>query len=70
MDSFSERLKKCMDEKGISEAQLAEKIGLPLNYVNNYCTGKTKPKVRALVSICIVLNMKSDFLLGLVDEEL
>ncbi len=65
MNKFSERLRQSLLENGMSQTALAKKIGMSQGVVNNYCTGKREPTLDVLIAICVVLNEKSDYLLGL-----
>lgn len=67
MNKFSERLLECMQVSGITQSELAKRIGMSKSVVNEYCTGKKKPSIEVLVEICKALNESSDYLLGLVD---
>lgn len=56
-----------MQVSGITQSELAKRIGMSKSVVNEYCTGKKKPSIEVLVEICKALNESSDYLLGLVD---
>ena len=67
MDKFKDRLNEALKENNISQNALAQKISMSQGVVNNYCTGKREPSLDVLVSICKVLNVSADYLLGLTD---
>ena len=67
MNKFRERLNEVLKENGISQVALAQKIAMSQGVVNNYCTGKREPTLDVLMRICEVLEISSDYLLGLVD---
>lgn len=67
MNKFKERLNEVLKENGISQVALASKISMSQGVVNNYCTGKREPTLDVLMRICEVLEISSDYLLGLVD---
>ena len=67
MDTFKDRLKEALTENNISQKELARKISMSQVVVNNYCTGKREPSLGVLISICKVLNVSADYLLGLTD---
>lgn len=56
----SERARKNMTQK-----QLADMIGTSRENIARYESGSTEPKVFALRSICIALNVSADYLLGI-----
>lgn len=67
MNKFKERLNEVLKENGVSQVALARKIAMSQGIVNNYCTGKREPTLDVLMRICEVLEISSDYLLGLVD---
>lgn len=67
MNKFKDRLNEVLAESGISQKVLAEKIFMSQGVVNNYCTGKREPSLEVLISICKVLQVSADYLLGLTD---
>ena len=67
MDKFSERLKESLKANQISQSELARKINVSQQLINNYCTGISKPSVDVLILICKTFGESSDYLLGLVD---
>lgn len=44
--TFGENLRKCRKAKGITQSELAQKVGLGLNTIINYEGGRTYPKDR------------------------
>ncbi|MDE7083753.1 MAG: helix-turn-helix transcriptional regulator [Clostridia bacterium] len=67
MNKFKDRLNEVLKENGISQVTLAHKIAMSQGVVNNYCTGKREPTLDVLMRICEVLEISSDYLLGLTD---
>lgn len=67
MDMFKDRLNEALKENNISQKALAQKISMSQGVVNNYCTGKREPSLDVLISICKILKVSSDYLLGLSD---
>lgn len=49
---------------GISQRELAEKIGGSLNDISRYETGRMKPTLEKLCLIANALNVTTDYLLG------
>lgn len=64
MNKLSERLKKVLIETGMSQKELAQKIGMSQSVVNNYCSGKREPTLDVLILICDTLDETSDYMLG------
>ena len=67
MNKFANRLNEALSENDISQNALAQKISMSQSVVNNYCTGKREPSLDVLISICKILNVSADYLLGLTD---
>lgn len=60
--SFSSRLKQVMDERGMSQAELAAQIGKGKSSVSQYLSGKNIPKEDVQQIIAEVLNCTVDWL--------
>lgn len=66
--SFGEVLKELRDSRGMSQDDLAEKLGISRNSIMNYETDnekqKTLPKYNILLQIADIFNVTTDYLLG------
>ena len=51
------RIKEVLDEKGISQTELANMLGKSFNMVNLYATNKVQPPVPVLYQIAELLNL-------------
>ena len=73
--TFNEKLKKARKNKSLTQAELAEKIGVTARSVQNYELGARYPKRDILARICKVLGVRietlvgSDDFLGIVEAE-
>lgn len=65
MSKFKERLKLSLKQNGMSQNELARRIGMSQSVVNNYCTGKREPSLETFVLICKTLEETADYMLGL-----
>lgn len=63
--SFSELLKQCRKQKGISQAELASKLGVTQQAVGKWESGKSSPDPATVARIAEILSTTADFLLGL-----
>ena len=63
--SFSELLKKCRKQQGMSQAELASKLGVTQQAVGKWESGKSSPDPTTVAKIAELLNTTADFLLGL-----
>ena len=50
-------IKEVLDEKGISQTELANMLGKSFNMVNLYATNKVQPPVPVLYQIAELLNI-------------
>lgn len=61
---FSDRLKHCMEQKGISGAELSILSGVSAATISRYICGVRKPTSENLSMIASALNISPDYLLG------
>jgi putative transcriptional regulator len=52
------RIKEVLQEKGIKQTWLAEKLGKSFNIVNDYCNNRRQPSLELLFKIGKILNVK------------
>ncbi len=64
---FSERLKKIMKEKNMTQAELAKKINVSRQSISLYINGDRNPDIAVLKSIAERLEVSADYLIGLSD---
>ncbi len=62
---LGEKIKELRIERGLSQKQLADKIGVATNTVSQYESGKSKTSIDVLANLALELDTTSDFLLGL-----
>ena len=51
------RIKEVLDAKGISQTELANRLGKTFNIVNLYATNKVQPPLPVLYQIANILNI-------------
>ena len=51
------RIKEVIDEKGIKQTWLAEKLGKSFNMVNGYVQNRHQPSLETLYKIAEILNV-------------
>jgi len=61
---FPERLKKSRGLRGLDQATLAEKSGLPPSSISHFESGRRKPSFENLRRLANALAVTTDFLLG------
>lgn len=52
------RIKEVLNNKGVKQTWLAEKLGKSFNIVNDYCNNKRQPKLEVLFEIAKLLNVE------------
>ncbi len=62
---LGEKIRELRTECGLSQKQLAAKIGVATNTVSQYESGKSKTSIDVLANLAVVLDTTTDFLLGL-----
>ena len=62
---FSENLKKLREEKGISQTELAKRLGCNKSLISAYENSERFPSINALVKLSYQFNVSMEFLLGI-----
>ena len=66
---FGTRIKQLRQEMGMTQLELAEKLGLSKQILSLYEAGKRSPKVAQVQKFAGILNVSADYLLGDSSEE-
>ena len=61
---FKERLKELRKKRGISQAALAERLGMSKSTIGAYEVGDISPSLEALNALADFFNVDIDYLLG------
>ncbi len=64
-ESFGDRLARLRKERGFTQVELAEKIGIIQALISDYERGKLRPYADVVVRFALVLGVTTDELLGL-----
>ena len=64
MKSFGQRLKELRKEKEVSQAYLADHIGVSVQSVSNWECDNTMPDISQIVPLASLLSVSTDYLLG------
>ena len=62
------KLKELRLEKGLTQKQVAEQLGISSTCYSGYEQGYREPDLKTLIKICRFFDISSDYLLGLKDE--
>jgi transcriptional regulator with XRE-family HTH domain len=68
-ENFNDNLKTARERKGLSQNEVAEKIGVAKSTYSLYESGNREPNVQTIKKISDVLSVSADTLLGLDDEQ-
>jgi len=69
MDYFARNLRVAMAARNVSQAGLADAIGVSRAFANAVCLGKKMPSSSRLVAIAKILRVSVDYLMGGDDVE-
>jgi transcriptional regulator with XRE-family HTH domain len=69
MDTLGKRLQNLREERGWSQREAANKLGLQQQSLQRYETDKILPGSEKLKDIVELFNCSADYLLGLTDEK-
>nr|DAH82594.1 MAG TPA: Helix-turn-helix XRE-family like protein [Bacteriophage sp.] len=64
-EKFNENLKKAREQKGLTQKDVAESIGVAKSTYSLYESGGREPNVQTIKKISDTLNVSADELLGL-----
>lgn len=64
MSAHMNRIKEVLEEKGIKQTWLAEKLGKSFSIVNAYACNRRQPSLEMLFEIAKVLNVAPKELIG------
>ena len=67
MEIFSKRLKEQRKAAGFTQQQMAELLGIKQQSYTRYENNKGEPNLETVVCIAAILDVSSDFLLGITD---
>lgn len=68
-DNFIKNLSNLLEEEGITQRELAEKIGVTEVTISRYLSGERNPRIEIVSKIANFFNVTTDYLLGLSDEK-
>lgn len=62
---FKDILRELREEKGLTQAQLAEQLHFSLSIVNKWENGKKNPSVEAVKILAKFFNVTTDYILNM-----
>ena len=63
--SIGELISLSIEEKGMTQKQLAQELGISPSRVNDYISGRAEPTLRIARAICLILGIAPAAILGL-----
>ncbi len=63
--TIGELISLSIEEKGMTQKQLAEKLGVSPSRVSDYISGRAEPTLRIARAICLILGIAPAAMLGL-----
>ena len=63
--TIEELIRLSLEENGMTQKQLAEKIGVSPSRVSDYISGRAEPTLRVARAICMILGIAPAAMLGL-----
>ena len=66
---FSENLKTARKNKNMTQKNVYEALKVSANCYASYEQGRTEPSIATIIKLCKILNVSSDYLFGLEDED-
>lgn len=61
---FSERLRELMQEQGLNQVKLAERVGVKQNTISAWLRKKKEPSLTSLWLVADYFGVETDYLLG------
>ena len=62
---FQSRIVEALRQTNLSQKEIAEKCGIHPSCLSQYKKGESEPTLTTLFALCKVLDVSSDYLLGL-----
>ena len=63
--TVAELIELSLEEKGMTQKQLAQEIGISPSRVNDYISGRSEPTLKIARMLCRILNIRPAAMLGL-----
>lgn len=65
---LGDKLRALRLEKGLTQQQLSEKVGLAKGSISAYEKSAKYPSIDVLIKLCEIFHVSADYLLGLSDD--
>lgn len=68
--ALGKRISEMLQEQGIQQKELAERIGITETAMSRYINGTREPKPDVIANMATALHTTSDYLLGIKNDDL
>lgn len=65
---MNDRLRQIRIEKGLTQKQVAQAVGVVPTAITNYETGIREPSIDVLKKLCDLFDVSADYLIGRIDN--
>lgn len=69
MNTFADRLLQAINESGLSQKRIAERVGISRSMITQYLHGTSEAKSTNLYRLALVLNVSEAWLMGIEGAE-
>ena len=69
IEQIRKNLIEAIKNSGLSQSEIAEKLNIKHQSVSKYVNGITMPALDTFANLCAILDIESDYILGLIDIE-
>lgn len=67
LQQIQQRLRECISNSELTQKEIAKAIGVSAQTVSKYMKRDIFPALDTLAKLCKILDVKSDYILGLID---
>ena len=67
LQEIQKRLRECIQQSALTQKEIAKEIGVSAQTVSKYMKQNIFPALDTLAKLCRLLDVKSDYILGLAD---
>lgn len=65
---LEERLKELRKDRGFTQRQISEMLGIDRSSYSYYETGKTRPSIKILIKLSCIYQVSIDYLVGNIQD--
>ena len=69
LEQIRNNLIEAIKSSGLTQTEIARKLNVSHQTVNDYARGKAMPALDTFASLCAILDVEADYILGLIDIE-